>query len=631
MLPWGRLLIVVAALAVAIAAAARSVPAERVEAVDPPLYFALGCEFNGLELKDECTYHEGATSGYIDVFAVNNTGTQLTPSSWTFTIRSNQASFDPNAADFYDPAFGFTFTGWTCGGPPVADRDTNADPALADSVVSCIDALNHANTPKLQGNGQPLQLLRIKYDVLPGTGARPFTIVQGEMTTREAVSMSCTDPGSLVPCFGATNNAIPVPGIDGPGPHFIVDCDAGAPGIQSVCGVPMGTVQAKVAVYTFQNGGAPTEVGAFNFYLTADQTKIVPIVPDLPYDERNHNPDVNDYLLTPGFWACSPIYPTPDYDPDPLVAASLLSCFESSGTGFPFRDGQLRLVGTVTYNVAATSPGFTDLSLPGSGSGDPLGYPIVDCFPAVNGPAHGTCHGARLYITGSLFDADGDGRNNVVDNCIEAPNGLQENADRINDLPPTKMFDDATRANSDKYGDVCDLDNDNDGLHDTRETSGPPCASASAATNPLAVDSDGDRVTDGAECALGSDPTNALSLPAAAMDSDNDGLPNSVEPLLDSNPASNDTDGDGLLDGLEVRGWATSPSSADSDGDGCADKYEIASVNADQMVNSIDLSQVAQSFSNTTAAPYLVEFDMNKDGKINSIDLSFVAQRFGSC
>jgi hypothetical protein len=395
----------------------------------------------------------------------------------------------------------------------------------------------------------------------------------------------------------------------------------------------MGTPQATVAVYALQNDGPPADIGSFWFYLEADQTKLVPIprTAEDGYTDRNSNPDVNDSLLSPGSWACAPAFPTADYDPDPLWALSLLSCFETSGVGFTFGDGPLRLIGTVTYNVAAGSPSFTDVSIIGSGMADGYGGPIVDCLPALSGPARGTCHDARLYITGSLFDTDGDGRNNVIDNCIEVANATQENADRIIDLPPTKMFDDATRANSDRYGDVCDLDNDNDGLHDARETAGAPCASASAATNPLAVDSDGDRVTDGAECALASDPANASSVPAAAPDSDNDGLANSVESLFESNPMLPDSDGDGLLDGLEVRGWATSPASPDSDGDGCADKYEIASVNADQMVSSIDLSQVAQAFSNTTVAPYLVEFDMNKDGKISAIDLSFVAQRFGNC
>jgi hypothetical protein len=373
-------------------------------------------------------------------------------------------------------------------------------------------------------------------------------------------------------------------------------------------------------------------LNAFDFLLRADQTSVKPVVRDQEhgFNDRNSNPDVNDALLAPGAWACSPVFPQADWNPDMAIADSLLTCFEATGTGPSFEEGTLRRIATVTYDVVAGSPGFTDLTIESGSTGDPNSEPIITCHPVV-GPARGTCHDARLYITGSLFDTDGDGRNNVIDNCIEAANNTQANADRIIDLPPSKMFDDATRANSDKYGDVCDLDNDNDGLHDARETAGPPCASATTATNPLAIDTDGDRVTDGAECALGSDPANASSVPAAAPDSDSDGLPNSVEALLDSNPASNDTDGDGLLDGLEVRGWATSPASADSDGDGCPDKLEIASVNADQMVNSIDLSQVAQSFSNTTAAPYLVEFDMNKDGKISAIDLSFVAQRFGSC
>ena len=58
---------------------------------------------------------------------------------------------------------------------------------------------------------------------------------------------------------------------------------------------------------------------------------------------------------------------------------------------------------------------------------------------------------------------------------------------------------------------------------------------------------------------------------------------------------------------------------------------EVASVNADLVVNVLDLAAVAQSFGSAGSPNYLVNMDTNKDGAVNVIDLSFVAQRFGPC
>lgn len=60
-----------------------------------------------------------------------------------------------------------------------------------------------------------------------------------------------------------------------------------------------------------------------------------------------------------------------------------------------------------------------------------------------------------------------------------------------------------------------------------------------------------------------------------AMDSDNDGLTNSEELLLGTDPNNPDTDGDGLLDGIEVHTWNTNPLKTDTDRDGLSDGQEI--------------------------------------------------------
>jgi glucose/arabinose dehydrogenase len=222
----------------------------------------------------------------------------------------------------------------------------------------------------------------------------------------------------------------------------------------------------------------------------------------------------------------------------------------------------------------------------------------------------------KLYRITEGTDGDGDGVGDLNDNCPSDANGGQENADRLIDLSPPKTYDDITLITSDADGDACDLDDDNDGLTDAQEASGAACGGA--ATDALKRDSDGDLYLDGAECALGTNPNSHAGKPELAA----------------CGPAAN-ADNDGLSARAEFCFHASSDASADTDGDGCDDATEVASVNGDLTVSSIDLSQVAQSFATSgytlPASALNADFDINKDAKISAIDLSQVAQRFGPC
>ena len=92
---------------------------------------------------------------------------------------------------------------------------------------------------------------------------------------------------------------------------------------------------------------------------------------------------------------------------------------------------------------------------------------------------------------------------------------------------------------------------------------------------PVAGDADGDNITDTDEATLGTDPKNA--------DTDGDGLMDGLEtdflssdPLDPSSPgtATVDPDADGLPDALESS-IGTDPANADSDNDGIADGWEF--------------------------------------------------------
>lgn len=71
------------------------------------------------------------------------------------------------------------------------------------------------------------------------------------------------------------------------------------------------------------------------------------------------------------------------------------------------------------------------------------------------------------------------------------------------------------------------------------------------------------------------DATNTTDQTTAIIDSDGDGLLDSEEAVLKTNPEKIDTDSDGLSDRQEVRVYKTNPRKADTDGDGFDDAEEV--------------------------------------------------------
>ena len=216
---------------------------------------------------------------------------------------------------------------------------------------------------------------------------------------------------------------------------------------------------------------------------------------------------------------------------------------------------------------------------------------------------------------------------NGSDNCPSVANPPQTNSNgEVIDLPPGIAFDDVSNPIALTIGDACNPDDDNDGLLDTEE--------AAAGTNAAMFDTDGDRQRDGAEVACGSNPLDSLSRVVSSPgnpDLDGDLLPVACEAIAGTDTGAGDSDGDEVLDGIEFLRVGTSAINANTDGDDCGDASEMASLNSDHTVNSIDLGFLASRYSLIGSPLYFWDFDVNRDGAINSLDLLFVALQFGAC
>lgn len=189
-------------------------------------------------------------------------------------------------------------------------------------------------------------------------------------------------------------------------------------------------------------------------------------------------------------------------------------------------------------------------------------------------------------------DIDGDGVNNMEDNCPCSYNPNQNDSDNDGigdacDNCPNKYNPLQTDMDSDGIGDACDncpeiinsdqTDLDNDGL-------GDECDNCPNHFNPYQLDSDGDGI--GNEC----DP-----------DIDGDGIPNEQDDDMDGdevlndedncsityNPSQYDSDEDGIGDICDNCPLVYNPDQTDTDGDGIGDECD-PDIDGDGIPNEYD-------------------------------------------
>ena len=130
-----------------------------------------------------------------------------------------------------------------------------------------------------------------------------------------------------------------------------------------------------------------------------------------------------------------------------------------------------------------------------------------------------------------------------------------------------------------------------------------------------------------------------LSGDVCDTDDDDDGLSDSEEGTQGTNPLVADTDGDGLSDGEEVNTYKTDPLLADSDGDLLDDYDEVITYGTDPLTNDrADLAPRGATDGMVDVADYLVLTrlvmgaitatgsevvfgDLNKNGGLDAGDL----------
>jgi hypothetical protein len=111
----------------------------------------------------------------------------------------------------------------------------------------------------------------------------------------------------------------------------------------------------------------------------------------------------------------------------------------------------------------------------------------------------------------------------------------------------------------------------------------------------------------------------SVGLAAVATDGDGDGLEDSEEVLLSTNPSNPDSDGDGLGDGVEYFERFTDPLNADSDGDGVPDGDDAFPQSLDYR-DLYDVTTVTASLHEEEGGEKLVQRVVVKVGDVITID-----------
>jgi hypothetical protein len=240
--------------------------------------------------------------------------------------------------------------------------------------------------------------------------------------------------------------------------------------------------------------------------------------------------------------------------------------------------------------------------------------PLADSDPANDGP---DADGDGLCDAGDA-DVDGDGVDDVVDNCPTDPNPAQTDTD------------------GDGAGDACDADDDNDGVADgsdsdpldplvCADSDAETCDDCSVGVDGLGPLPDNDPANDGVDtdadglCDLGDgdddgdgfdDVTDNCPLVANDQtDTDTDGQGDACD-LCASDP-DNDVDGDGVCGDVDNCPYVPNSDQADSDSNGVGDACDVCEVGSPA---DPDSDGVCDPLDNCPIDPDPLQLDRDGDG-----------------
>ena len=258
--------------------------------------------------------------------------------------------------------------------------------------------------------------------------------------------------------------------------------------------------------------------------------------------------------------------------------------------------------------------------------------PVDNCQFIANGSSASNQANNDGDKIGDLCDPDDD-NDGVKDTFIITFGGMLVQADPANPIDNCQFIANVDQANNtkngpdDALGDVCDEDDDNDGVKDTIIPLFGGALVQADTSNPV----------DNCQFDINTDQKNTDNSVETIVqgdvcddDDDEDGLSDPTEAMLATNPLSADSDNDGIPDAVEVCpdppavcNLATIPVAVNTDGKDLIDALDLDSDN-DGIVDVVEKSNPAvTSFpadSNGDGTPDFRSLDSDGDGKNDGID-----------